>query len=81
MEFKLNKVDTELRQRINEERSEDKIHNKKGININKDKNEEKDKWDMLKKGTAKEKQQVEEKSVADKEIEEPDKGHNIDIRR
>lgn len=40
MEFKLNKIEPDLRQKINEETKEGKVHSKKGIAINKDKNEE-----------------------------------------
>lgn len=36
MEFKLNKIDMELRQAVNDETSEGKIHSKKEITINKD---------------------------------------------
>jgi hypothetical protein len=36
MEFRLNKVDPEVRQRVNETTSADKIHTKTGILINKD---------------------------------------------
>lgn len=34
MEYKLNKIDTELRQKINEEAKEGKIHSKTALNIN-----------------------------------------------
>ena len=50
MEFKLNKIDTDLRQKINAETSEGKIHTKKGISVNKDKNKDA-RQDSNKKGT------------------------------
>lgn len=36
MEFKLNKIDTDIRKKIQEEIKEDKVHAGKGINIKKD---------------------------------------------
>lgn len=36
MEFKLNKIDTDIRKRIEEERKENKVHSGKAINVNKD---------------------------------------------
>lgn len=39
MEFVLNKIDSNLRQRINEAAKEGKVHSAKSIIINKDKNE------------------------------------------
>ena len=39
MEYRLNKIDTDLRRKINEAASESKIHSKKEIQINKDKEE------------------------------------------
>lgn len=36
MEFRLNKIDPELRQRVKETTSADKVHNKREIFINKD---------------------------------------------
>ncbi|WP_017211308.1 hypothetical protein [Clostridium beijerinckii] len=36
MEFKLNKIDTDIRQKMQEEIKEDKIHSGKGINVKKD---------------------------------------------
>lgn len=38
MEYKLNKIDIDVRQSINSETREGKIHSKKGISVNKDKN-------------------------------------------
>jgi hypothetical protein len=82
MEFKLNKIDKDLRQRINEERSEDKIHNKKGININKDKNkEEKNENKETKKSEHNENIDSMESKNSKTEVIEPEKGHYIDIRR
>jgi hypothetical protein len=82
MEFKLNKIDTDLRQRINEERSEDKIHNKKGININKDKNkEEKNQGKGPKEAEHNGNLETVEKKDSKEEVIEPQKGHYIDIRR
>ena len=42
MEYRLNKIDTEIRHSINEETSEGKIHTKKGISVNKDKERDKE---------------------------------------
>jgi hypothetical protein len=82
MEFKLNKIDKDLRQRINEERSEDKIHNKKGININKDKNkEEKNQNTETGKKAHNENSEIVQGKGGQAEVIEPEKGHYIDIRR
>ncbi len=42
MEFKLNKIDTDIRKKIKEERKESKVHSGKAINVNKDFLEEND---------------------------------------
>jgi len=39
MEYRLNKIDTDLRRKINEAANEGKVHPKKSIQINKDKEE------------------------------------------
>lgn len=36
MEFKLNKIDTDIRKKIDEERKESKVHSGKAINVNKE---------------------------------------------
>lgn len=36
MEFKLNKIDTDIRRKIDAERKSDKVHSGKKINVNKD---------------------------------------------
>ncbi|ETI88177.1 MAG: hypothetical protein Q607_CBUC00206G0001, partial [Clostridium butyricum DORA_1] len=36
MEFKLNKIDTDIRKKIQEETKEDKVHSSKSISIKKD---------------------------------------------
>ncbi|WP_270215191.1 hypothetical protein [Clostridium butyricum] len=36
VEFKLNKIDTDIRKKIEEERKENKVHSGKAINVNKD---------------------------------------------
>lgn len=41
MEFKLNKIDTDIRKKIQEELKEDKVHSGKGISIKKDIKDEK----------------------------------------
>jgi hypothetical protein len=41
LEFKLNKIDTDIRKNIQEETKEDKIHSGKSINIKKDIKDEK----------------------------------------
>lgn len=48
MEFKLNKIDTDIRKRMQEEIKEDKVHSGKGINIKKDMKEEKQEIEKLK---------------------------------
>lgn len=39
MEFKLNKIDTDIRRKIDEQTKSDKVHSGKKINVNKDLNE------------------------------------------
>jgi hypothetical protein len=41
LEFKLNKIDTDIRKKIQEDTKEDKVHSGKAINVNKDLKEEK----------------------------------------
>lgn len=41
MEYKLNKIDPEVRQRVNETTSAGKVHTKTGLNINKDNKDKK----------------------------------------
>lgn len=41
MEYKLNKIDTDLRQRVNDAVKEGRVHSTKNIAVNKDKKEEK----------------------------------------
>ena len=41
MEFKLNKIDTDIRKKMQEEIKEDKVHSGKGISIKKDIKDEK----------------------------------------
>lgn len=36
VEFKLNKIDTDIRKKIDEERKESKVHSGKAINVNKE---------------------------------------------
>jgi FtsP/CotA-like multicopper oxidase with cupredoxin domain len=44
LEFKLNKIDTDIRKKMQEEIKEDKVHSGKGINVKKDlKNEDNNK--------------------------------------
>lgn len=45
LEFKLNKIDTDIRRKINEERKTDKVHSGKKINVNRDLQEEHSKRD------------------------------------
>ena len=44
MEFKLNKIDTDIRNRMQEEIKEDKVHSGKSINVKKDFNGEKNEY-------------------------------------
>jgi len=41
LEFKLNKIDTDIRKKMQEEIKEDKVHSGKGINVTKDLKDEK----------------------------------------
>lgn len=41
MEFKLNKIDTDIRKKMQEETKDDKVHSGKAINVHKDLKEEK----------------------------------------
>lgn len=90
MEFKLNKIDTDLRQRIDQERSEDKIHNKKGINVNKDKEKTRENAENKKKEKSKESETeratIQENgniqgSVDNDKGKDLYRGHFIDLRR
>lgn len=49
MEFRLNKIDTDLRQRINEVTKEGKVHGTKNISVSNDVNEQKKKKAEFKK--------------------------------
>lgn len=83
MEYRINKIDPELRHSINEERAEGKVHNKKGINVNKDKQETKEDI-AYKNSKGKNKKNIKNNGIAGKEekkIEDPYRGHYIDIRR
>ena len=44
MEFKLNKIDTDIRKKMQEEIKEDKVHSGKGINVTKNLKDEKDQY-------------------------------------
>ena len=44
MEFKLNKIDTDIRKKMQEEIKEDKVHSGKGINVTKDSKDEKNQY-------------------------------------
>ncbi|OOP75159.1 hypothetical protein [Clostridium beijerinckii] len=45
MEFKLNKIDTDIRKKMQEETKEDKVHSGKGISIKKDIKDEKNDYE------------------------------------
>lgn len=85
MDFRLNKVDMDVRQKVNETRSDDKIHNKKGINVNKDKNkdESSEKFSLNKDDSTEKLLTTEEHEEIPKDVKDsdPQKGHFIDIRR
>ena len=82
MEYRINKIDPQLRQKISDERSEGKIHNKKGININKDKESTKE---NMKHKDFKENEKVIDNNNSDTDNKtegvDPFRGHHIDIRR
>ena len=44
MEFKLNKIDTDIRKKMQEEIKEDKVHSGKSINVTKDLKDEKNEY-------------------------------------
>jgi hypothetical protein len=44
LEFKLNKIDTDIRKKIQEEIKEDKVHSGKSINVTKDLKDEKNEY-------------------------------------
>jgi len=44
LEFKLNKIDTDIRKKMQEEIKEDKVHSGKGINVTKDLKDEKNEY-------------------------------------
>jgi len=44
LEFKLNKIDTDIRKKMQEEIKEDKVHSSKGINVTKDLKDEKNEY-------------------------------------
>jgi hypothetical protein len=89
MEFKLNKIEMDVRQRLNEERSMDKVHNKKGIQVNKDKDSTKEEIEENSEKSKKAKdagnEEKNEKKNNEHEVEnkgvDPDRGHFIDIKR
>lgn len=79
MQYKINKIDDYLQRKLNDERSNEKIHDKKEIFINKDKTRQSNKdgeKHLLEKTY--EVEAVREDQNASVEIE---LGHNIDIRR
>ncbi|MFW2501346.1 hypothetical protein [Clostridium diolis] len=46
MEFKLNKIDTDIRKKMQEEIKDDKVHSGKGITIKKDMRDEKSEYSL-----------------------------------
>lgn len=80
MEYRVNKIDPDLRKKIGDARGEGKIHTKKGITINKDKENAKENM----KSKHESFNEILKNKVITKDVpreEEPYKGHNIDIRR
>ena len=73
MEFKLNKIDTDIRKKMQEEIKDDKIHSGKGISIKKDIKDEK--HDEMQKSTDKE---FEKRYITIDGIKENHK--NIDVK-
>ena len=47
MEFKLNKIDTDIRKKMQEEIKEDKVHSGKGINVTKNLKDKKNQYIKL----------------------------------
>ncbi|MCM8710959.1 hypothetical protein M2651_07960 [Clostridium sp. SYSU_GA19001] len=80
MEYRLNKIDTDLRQKINESTKEGKVHGTKNISINKDKKEEKkEKKDYsLKRYKATQKFSVEAVKTV---VQNSSKGSFIDVKK
>ena len=93
MEFKINKIEMDVRHKINEERSMDKVHTKKGIGVNKDKELTKEEIEENERESKKLKNGNDENDKKDNqnnnknENEEshkgvdPNRGHFIDIKR
>jgi hypothetical protein len=91
MEYRINKIEMDVRQKINEERSMDKIHAKKGIQVNKDKDlvkenlEENYKNKKNAKDSNTDDENKNDKILRDPDVEhkgeDPDRGHFIDIKR
>lgn len=54
MEFKLNKIDTDIRKKMQEEIKDDKVHSGKSINVKKDLKDEKNQSNNEKQNFAKE---------------------------
>lgn len=76
MEFRLNKIDPEVRQKVNETTSAGKIHTKTGIVINKDskKNKEDNEADFeeeLKKQKKREKKKISVEAIKVEEVQIP----------
>ena len=87
MEYRINKIDTDLRREINEERSNQKIHGKKEIFINKDKKQEEtrdqttDQTKDHEQHLSREKYEVDAIKEKEIEVKESNLGHYIDIRK
>lgn len=91
MEYRLNKIDTDLRQKINDSTKEGQVHAAQNIAVNKDKKENKGKKDLKLQRYNKSKKLIVEAVKADNiEIEafkeNPDrgnetKGNYIDIKK
>jgi broad specificity polyphosphatase/5'/3'-nucleotidase SurE len=91
MEYRLNKIDTDLRQKINDAAREGLVHGTKNVAINKDKQEEKKKKDYKLKHYDKNKKLVVDAVKAENveinafkekvEINENSKGVYLDVKK
>lgn len=96
MEFKINKIDMEIRQRINDKRKEGKVHSNGNVKINKvnpdkDDNSRNDKFQQVMSKLKKNKKKITVQAVKDDSLEVEafkdeimgyeDKGEYLDIKK
>ena len=80
VEFRLNKIDTNLRQLVNDATKEGKVHSKQAITVNKDKDQEKGQEEKKKEKNSKEKFNLSKYSgIGRKIIVEAVKIENVEV--